>query len=144
MTISLSGDGIIGGLVEGFAPDRSITAADLSLGGPAWDPAGNTTIGNNLTVPGSLSVAGPASTQTLSVTGAIQAGGMNIAGDLVIGGTLRSANAITAGGVIQIQTAVIGPTRQYIRSNTPVAINGLSINFTPAVATSKILIVLVC
>ena len=141
MTISLNGDGTIQGLITGWAPDQSITPADLSEGGPAWNNLGDLSITGKLTVPSTLDVAGDTTLQNLSVTGpTFSATNLVVTGDVVINGTLRSQNAITAGGIIQIKTAVIGPTRQLINSATPVAITGLAINFTPAVATSKILI----
>jgi len=142
MALNFSGDGYITGLTEGWSPDRTITAADLSTGAPAWDIGGNLTVGGNLNVPSNISVSGAASFgQGLTVGGAGSVGGnLTITGDLVINGTLRSQNAITAGGVIQIRTAVAGPNRQLINSATPQPISGLAINFTPAVATSRILI----
>lgn len=142
MPLNFSGDGYITGLTEGWSPDRTITAADLSTGAPAWDTAGNLTLGGNLTVPSNITASGAASiSQGLTVGGAGSIGGnLTITGDLVISGTLRSQNAITAGGVIQIRTAVAGPNRQLINSATPQPISGLAINFTPAVATSRILI----
>ena len=142
MALNFSGDGYITGLSEGWSPDRTITAADLSTGAPAWDIGGNLTVGGNLTLPGRITASGAASFgQGLTVGGAGSIGGnLNITGDLTITGTLRSQNAITAGGVIQIRTAVAGPNRQLINSATPQPIVGLSISFTPAVATSRILI----
>jgi hypothetical protein len=142
MALNFSGDGYITGLSEGWSPDRTITAADLSTGAPAWDIGGNLTVGGNLTLPGRITASGAASFgQGLTVGGAGSIGGnLNITGDLTITGTLRSQNAITAGGVIQIKTAVAGPNRQLINSATPQPIIGLSISFTPAVATSRILI----
>jgi hypothetical protein len=142
MALNFSGDGYITGLTEGWSPDRTITAADLSTGAPEWDIGGNLTVGGNLTLPGRITASGAASFgQGLTVGGAGSIGGnLTITGDLVINGTLRSQNAITAGGVIQIRTAVAGPNRQLINSATPQPISGLSINFTPAVATSRILI----
>ena len=142
MPLNFSGDGYITGLTEGWSPDRTITAADLSTGAPAWDTAGNLTLGGNLTLPGRVTASGAASFgQSLTVAGAGTIGGnLNITGDVIISGTLRSQNAITAGGVIQIRTAVAGPNRQLINSATPQPIVGLSISFTPAVATSRILI----
>ena len=142
MPLNFSGDGYITGLTEGWSPDRTITAADLSTGAPAWDIGGNLTVGGNLTLPGRVTASGAASFgQSLTVAGAGTIGGnLNITGDVIISGTLRSQNAITAGGVIQIRTAVAGPNRQLINSATPQPIVGLSISFTPAVATSRILI----
>ena len=142
MALNFSGDGYITGLTEGWSPDRTITAADLSTGAPEWDTSGNLTLGGNLTLPGRITASGAASFgQGLTVGGAGSIGGnLTITGDLVINGTLRSQNAITAGGVIQIRTAVAGPNRQLINSQTPQPISGLAINFTPAVATSRILI----
>ena len=142
MPLNFSGDGYITGLTEGWSPDRTITAADLSTGAPEWDTAGNLSIGGNLTLPGRITTSGAASFgQGLTVGGAGSIGGnLTITGDLVISGTLRSQNAITAGGVIQIRTAVAGPNRQLINAATPQPISGMAINFTPAVATSRILI----
>lgn len=142
MALNFSGDGYITGLTEGWSPDRTITAADLSTGAPAWDANGNVTLTGNLTLPGNVTASGAASIgQGLTVGGAGTVGGnFTVTGDLVINGTLRSQNAITAGGVIQIRTAVAGPNRQLINSATPQPISGLAINFTPAVATSRILI----
>jgi hypothetical protein len=55
--------------------------------------------------------------------------------------TVPSGHTIYApGSVVQIQTASAGPARQTISSQTPVAITGLSINFTPRFATSKIVL----
>lgn len=142
MPLNFSGDGYITGLTEGWSPDRTITAADLSTGAPAWDIGGNLTLGGNLTIPSNITASGAASFgQGLTVGGTGTVGGnFTIAGDLTINGTLRSQNAITSGGVIQIRTAVAGPNRQLINSQTPQPISGLSISFTPAVATSRILI----
>jgi hypothetical protein len=93
-------------------------------------------------VPGRITTSGAATFgQGLTVGGAGSIGGsLTITGDLVISGTLRSENAITAGGIIQIKTAVSGPNRQSINSAVPLPLSGLSINFTPAVATSRILV----
>lgn len=56
-------------------------------------------------------------------------------------GVITSTNNIIAPGrVIQQQAVTAGPARQTITSNTPVAITGLSIDFTPLSATSQILI----
>lgn len=56
-------------------------------------------------------------------------------------GVINSANNIIAPGRVIQQTAVTaGPARQSIVSNTPVAITGLSVSFTPLSATSQILI----
>jgi hypothetical protein len=142
MALNFSGDGYITGLTEGWSPDRTITVADLTTGAPAWDIGGNLAVGGNLTLPGRITASGAASFgQGLTVGGAGSIGGnLNITGDVIINGTLRSQNAITAGGVIQIKTAVAGPNRQLINSATPQPIIGLSVSFTPAVATSRILI----
>jgi hypothetical protein len=142
MALNFSGDGYITGLTEGWSPDRTITVADLTTGAPAWDIGGNLAVGGNLTLPGRITASGAASFgQGLTVGGAGSIGGnLTITGDLVINGTLRSQNAITAGGVIQIRTAVAGPNRQLINSAVPQPVSGLAINFTPAVATSRILI----
>ena len=142
MPLNFSGDGYITGLTEGWSPDGTITAADLSTGAPVWDIGGNLAVGGNLTLPGRITASGAASFgQGLTVGGAGTIGGnLNITGDVIINGTLRSQNAITAGGVIQIRTAVAGPNRQLINSAVPQPVSGLAINFTPAVATSRILI----
>lgn len=63
-------------------------------------------------------------------------------------GTLNTTNlnvtgnwsSAPAGTIIQMQTAESGPSRQTISSLTPVALTGLSINFTPRNSTSKIMI----
>lgn len=63
-------------------------------------------------------------------------------------GTLNTTNlnvtgnwsSAPAGTIIQVQTAESGPAKQTISSLTPVAITGLSINFTPRNSTSKIMI----
>lgn len=63
-------------------------------------------------------------------------------------GTLNTTNLNVTGNwssappgtIIQMQTAEAGPARQTISSLTPVAITGLSINFTPRNSTSKIVI----
>jgi hypothetical protein len=55
--------------------------------------------------------------------------------------TVPSGHQIYApGSVVQVQVVRSGPTSQTISSQTPVAINGLSISFTPKFATSRILI----
>jgi len=71
----------------------------------------------------------------------------NITGNLIINGDLTVTGDATVTGkldapgtVVQVQYAVSGPARQTIASLTPVAITGLSINFTPKYSDSLIII----
>lgn len=41
MSMTLSGNGTITGLVSGGLPDGTVLPADLSTGGPSWDSSGN-------------------------------------------------------------------------------------------------------
>jgi hypothetical protein len=62
-----------------------------------------------------------------------------LANDNVI--TVPSGHTLYApGSVVQVQTASSGPLAQTISSLSPVSITGLSINFTPKFANSKIVI----
>lgn len=54
--------------------------------------------------------------------------------------TLPDGNSLNTGRLIQSAFTVSGPARQTINSATPVAITGLSINFTPISPTSLIVI----
>lgn len=68
-------------------------------------------------------------------------GNVNIDGNLTVTGDLEVDGKLHApGSVVQVQTAISGPTRQTIVSTTPVAVTGLSINFTPKYANSLIIV----
>ena len=45
MSMTLSGNGTITGLVSGGLPDGTVLPADLSTGGPYWDTSGNLLVG---------------------------------------------------------------------------------------------------
>ena len=47
MSMTLSGNGTITGLVSGGLPDGTVLPADLSTGGPYWDTSGNLGIGTS-------------------------------------------------------------------------------------------------
>lgn len=65
----------------------------------------------------------------------------NLDGNVTVNGDLIVTGKIDAPGtVVQVKTAMSGPIRQTITSTSPVAITGLSINFTPKYADSLILI----
>lgn len=54
---------------------------------------------------------------------------------------LTNGNSLHMNGmVVQVQTATSGPTRQTISSTTPVAVDGLVIDFTPKFADSLIVV----
>lgn len=68
-------------------------------------------------------------------------GNLTINGDLTVTGDATVTGKLDAPGtVVQVQYAVSGPARQTIASLTPVAITGLSINFTPKYSDSLIII----
>lgn len=49
-------------------------------------------------------------------------------------------NLYSPGTVVQVKTAISGPARQTIASTSPVAITGLSVNFTPKYSNSLIIV----
>lgn len=64
---------------------------------------------------------------------------VSVAGSSLI--TVPSGNSLYAKGhAVQTKTASSGPARQSITSLTPVAVDGLSISFTPLNANSRIII----
>ena len=69
--------------------------------------------------------------------GTLNVSNVNATGNLNLGGSWTDA---PPGTIIQIAFAESGPARQAIASATPQTITGLSISFTPRIASSKIII----